>query len=54
LYIQCGEEVNPNRITYLFLEEISSFVYDLGSAYCRVGNSGEDAPKLVVEPVNYI
>jgi actin-related protein len=29
---------------------VSSLVYDLGTFACRVGYSGEDSPKVVIQP----
>ena len=34
----------------LLLDEVSSLVYDLGTYACRVGYSGEDTPKCVIQP----
>ena len=32
-------------------DEVSSLVFDIGTYSCRVGFSGEDAPKSVLQPV---
>jgi len=35
---------------FFILDEVSSLVYDLGTFSCRVGFSGEDTPKCVLQP----
>ena len=40
--------------SYWLLDEVSSLIYDIGSFYFRVGYSGEDLPKCVIQPVNTV
>jgi actin-related protein len=35
----------------MYGDEVSSLVFDIGTYSCRVGYSGEDCPKAVLQPV---